>query len=315
LATYTADRPEVHDIIAEMRHVLDGYEGRMLVGEIYLPLERLITYYGEGGAGVHMPFNFQLIALPWNAQAIASAVRSYEAALPPYGWPNWVLGNHDNPRIASRVGGAQARVAAMLLLTLRGTPTLYYGDEIGMHDVPIPPECVRDPFEKNVPGLGLGRDPERTPMQWDAGPSAGFTTGTPWLPLAEDYRAVNVAAQRDDPASMLTLYQRLIRLRREEPALAVGAFEPVPAGGDLIAYRRRDPSDARSRRFLIVLNLGSQRQTFRQAGPAGGRVVLSTLLDREGEQVKDAVDLRDNEGIIVELGGPAHAVGVPASAG
>ena len=111
----------------------------------------------------------------------------------------------------SRIGGAQARVAAMLLLTLRGTPTLYYGDELGMHDVVIPPELVQDPWEKNVPGLGLGRDPERTPMLWDSSLNAGFSAGTPWLPVAPDYQTANVQAQRDDPASMLTLYHRLMR--------------------------------------------------------------------------------------------------------
>ena len=127
------------------------------MGEVYLPVERLVTYYGSGGGGVHMPFNFQLVTLQWNARAIAAAVDGYEGSLPSYGWPNWVIGNHDNHRVATRIGRAQARVAAMLLLTLRGTPTLYYGDEIGMHDVPVPPERVQDPFEKNVPGLGLGR--------------------------------------------------------------------------------------------------------------------------------------------------------------
>jgi alpha-glucosidase len=297
LTTYTADRPEVHDIIAEMRRVLDGYEGRMLVGEIYLPLERLVAYYGEGGSGVHMPFNFQLISLPWNARAIAEAVRSYEASLPAYGWPNWVLGNHDNPRIASRVGRAQARVAAMLLLTLRGTPTLYYGDEIGMHDVALLPEQVRDPFEKNVPGLGLGRDPERTPMQWDGGPNAGFTTGTPWLPVAGDAGFANVASQRDNPISMLTLYRRLIHLRRAEPALAVGSYEGLPAAEPLIAYRRRQGK----RVYLVVLNLGSQPQSYRPGQTVGGHVATSTHLDREGEPVQETLDLRGDEGVIVEL--------------
>ena len=115
-------------------------------------------------SGAHLPFNFQLLLAPWDARHIEQLIEEYEARLPAQGWPNWVLGNHDNHRIASRVGLAQARIAAMLLLTLRGTPTLYYGDEIGMCDVNIPPDRVQDPFEKNVPGKGLGRDPERTPM-------------------------------------------------------------------------------------------------------------------------------------------------------
>src|SRR5919198_758685 len=223
LPLYTTDRPEVLDMIAQMRRLVDQYDARLLMGELYLPIERLVAYYGMNGAGVHLPFNFHLILVPWNARQIEALIAAYEAALPPDGWPNWVLGNHDQHRLARRIGSAQARVAAMLLLTLRGTPTLYYGDEIGMPDAVIPPRLVQDPWEKNVPGLGLGRDPERTPMQWDSSPNAGFTTGTPWLPIAADYQTVNVAVERDDPASMLTLYRRLIALRRATPALAVGS--------------------------------------------------------------------------------------------
>ena len=126
----------------------------------------------------------------------------------------------------------------MLLLTLRGTPTLYYGDEIGMTNVAIPPERVRDPLERNVPGMGLGRDPVRTPMQWSAAPNAGFGSPEPWLPLGADWRSVNVAAQREDARSMLALYRSLIALRRREPALALGRYRPLPAEGDVLAYLR-----------------------------------------------------------------------------
>ncbi|HEX6983759.1 MAG TPA: alpha-amylase family glycosyl hydrolase, partial [Planctomycetaceae bacterium] len=298
LETYTADRPEVHDVISEMRAVLDAYPERMMVGEIYLPVERLVAYYGEGGEGVHMPFNFQLVTLPWNAHTIAHAVNDYEAQLPDYGWPNWVLGNHDQPRIASRTGREQARVAAMLLLTLRGTPTLYYGDEIGMHNVHIPRNRVQDPLEKNVPGMGLGRDPQRTPMQWDSGPNAGFTPGEPWLPIAEDSREVNVEAQRDDPRSMLSFYRRLIELRRSEPALSVGAYECVPTKEPLFAYVRSEGG----RRFLVVLNFENRPTTFRtDVLPVRGRIAASTHLDRRHEEVNDAVDLRGDEGLLIEL--------------
>ena len=160
-----------------------------------------------------MPFNFQLIQSAWNAPNIAEIMDKYEAALPHGAWPNWVLGNHDKARIASRIGEAQAWVAAMLLLTLRGTPTICYGDEIGMKDVLIAPEQVQDPAEKNEPGLGLGRDPERTPMPWDGSPLAGFTTGKPWLPLGPDHASANVAAMSKSPDSILNLYRRLIELR------------------------------------------------------------------------------------------------------
>ena len=131
-------------LVHEMRRLTDEYDDRLIIGEIYLPVNKLVAYYGVDNRGAHLPFNFQLITLPWDARTILAAIAEYEGAIPDGGWPNWVLGNHDQPRIASRVGRGQARVAAMLLLTLRGTPTLYYGDELGMHDVAIPPEQVRE---------------------------------------------------------------------------------------------------------------------------------------------------------------------------
>jgi len=299
LATCNTDRPEVHDIIARMRSVLDEYDERMMVGEIYLPVERLIEYYGTQDSGVHLPFNFQLIGLPWHARAIADAIDRYEALLPSYGWPNWVLGNHDNPRIATRVGSAQARVAAMLLLTLRGTPTLYYGDEIGMHDVPIPPDRVQDPFEKNVPGMGHGRDPERTPMQWSSAANAGFTTAAPWLPIASDCSSRNVEIESADPNSILTLYRRLIELRRREQALSIGDYVAVPEDGDLLSYRRQFD---KQRRLLIILNFGSAPAAFQNpAVPQRGTVALSTHLDRDGESFGGRIVLRADEGVVVEL--------------
>jgi len=295
---YTTDQSEVHAVIARMRHLVDQYQDRVLIGEIYLPVERLVQYYGADLGGVHLPFNFQLLLTKWQARDIARIIGEYEAALPERGWPNWVLGNHDRPRIASRVGPAQARLAAMLLLTLRGTPTLYYGDEIGMHDMEIPPEKVQDPFEKNVPGRGLGRDPQRTPMQWSAAKNAGFSDGEPWLPIAEDYNRVNVEVERDDPVSMLALYNQLIKVRRGEPALEVGRFEPLEADGNLLTYVRRDRESA----FLVALNLGLQPQVvnFSNKVPEG-RIALSTYLDRSGERLRGNLHLRPEEGLLVRL--------------
>src|SRR4051812_22270741 len=214
LPVNTTDLDEVQELVAAIREVIGD---KLMVAEVYVAIERLVRYYGENGRGAQLPFNFHLLSTAWDAEAIAALIDRYEAALPPGAWPNWVLGNHDRPRIASRVGPAQARVAAMLLLTLRGTPTIYYGDEIGMTDVPIPPGMERDPWGIDTPGLNLGRDPERTPMQWSAAPGAGFTTGPPWLPVAAGYRETNVETQRCAPASMLALHRRLIALRRAEP--------------------------------------------------------------------------------------------------
>jgi alpha-glucosidase len=295
---YTADRPEVHDVIREMRRVIDEFPDRVLIGEIYLPVERLVAYYGQDLDGVHLPFNFALLAVSWHARAIARLIDEYEAALPPGGWPNWVLGNHDQPRIASRVGPLQARNAAILLLTLRGTPTVYYGDEIGMEQVAIPPDRIRDPYERNVPGRGLGRDGARTPMQWDASAYAGFSGAEPWLPIHGGWRETNVAALRDDPGSILQLYRRLIALRRERPALAVGAYRPLAATGDLLLFVREAGSD----RLLIALNLGSSPTNVSvAAGLLAGRWLVSSFGDRDDEIVSGSIDLRPDEGAVIEL--------------
>ncbi len=298
IPAYSVDQPEVHDIVAMMRKVTDEYQERLMIGEIYLPVEKLVSYYGTNMGGAHLPFNFQLVVLPWEAQEIFSAINKYEGTLPKEGWPNWVLGNHDQSRIGSRVGAAQARVAAMLLLTLRGTPTIYYGDELGMEDVLIPPGQVQDPQEKNVPGLGLGRDPERTPMQWDSSNYAGFTTGTPWLPVAEDYKKINVTAEKEDITSMLSLYRRLIQLRQQEPALHVGDYEPVGIKNSAFAYLRTHEES----KLLIVLNLGNTPETFESDTiKIEGTVVLATGRDREGTPVHKAIELSKNEGLVIQL--------------
>lgn len=297
LGHHSADHPDIHDVVAEMRHVVDGYEDRVLIGEIYLPVERLVAYYGEEGRGAHLPFNFHLILTEWNAVAIARLIHEYEAALPVHGWPNWVIGNHDQRRIAARVGEAQARVATMLLLTLRGTPTLYYGDEIGLPAVPISPESVQDPWERNEPGLGFGRDPSRTPMQWDTSPNAGFSDGEPWLPLSADWRTRNVAAQDDDPGSMLRLVRTLTALRRSSRALTAGAWGHLAAEGDLLVYERV----AEDERFVVALNLGNG--TVPVAVPEG-TVALSTR-GRTG-RVAGIMELGPDEGVILKADSTAH---------
>jgi alpha-glucosidase len=293
LHVYSSDRPEIHDVIAILRAALEEYGDRVMIGELYLPVDRLVAYYGRGGEGVHLPFNFQLLQLPWKAAGLNQAIREYESALPAFGWPNWVLSNHDRSRIATRIGAQQARVAAMMLLTLRGTPTLYYGDELGMSDVPIPPERVQDPFEKRVPGQGFGRDPHRTPMQWDRLPNAGFTTGEPWLPVGPDFTTENVAAQREDPHSMLTLHRRLLALRRSR-ALTGGQYGWLPPAGDVIAYARSHGEE----RFVIVLNLGDATSSYAVPATKGAVIELSTYLDREGPS-GEVVDVRAHEGLVI----------------
>jgi alpha-glucosidase len=295
---YSADRPEVHDVIAGMRRAADEFGERVLIGEIYLPIERLVAYYGRDLTGTHLPFNFTLLQSPWNARAIARLIDEYEAALPAGGWPNWVLGNHDRPRVASRVGPEQARVAAMLLLTLRGTPTIYYGDEIGMRQVPIAPNHIRDPLEKNVPGLGLGRDGARSPMQWDASRNAGFSSAEPWLPLAADHQSENVQNQKGDAASIYHLYRRLLSLRRTTSALVLGSYQPLAAAGDLLLFVRQHERQ----RILVALNLGEEPSLVASEPQSwGGRLLLSSFLDRDQEAIGGAIALRPHEGVILGL--------------
>ena len=308
LPLYTADRPETHEIVAEMRTLLDTYPGdRLLIGEIYLPIRELVRYYGSSapaptssrhdmtavamtGArlnGAQLPFNFHLIQTPWRTSTIAQLIRDYEAALPPGAWPNWVLGNHDQPRIASRIGMEQARAAAVLLLTLRGTPTMYYGDELGMTNGHIPPELVQDPAEKRQPGIGMGRDPERTPMQWDGTPNAGFTRAPqPWLPVLPTYGQQCVSAEEEDPASMLSLVRRLLALRRAHPALCRGTVSEVsPTPGQqtgVLSYLRT----AGDERIFVALNLTNEPQPVTLPT---GRILLSSNPMRKAEEVADPV--------------------------
>jgi alpha-glucosidase len=305
---YTSNLPEVHDLIHQMRVLLDSYEDRMMVGETYVPNEILMKYYGTPEKlECHLPFNFQLILAPWRAATVRKLVDDYEAALLPDAWPNWVLGNHDQHRLATRIGADQARVANMLLLTLRGTPTCYYGDELGMQDVKIPPEKVQDPPAVNQPEIAhiVGRDPERTPMQWDASPNAGFASPEVrelWLPLASNYTQVNVASQLDEPRSMLNFYRKLLAYRKASPALLWGSYRsldllPAETEEHCFVFERKTADQ----HLLVALNFSGQEQTLSLPELGKGRVALSTRLDREGEEALATLVLRADEGCIVEL--------------
>ena len=269
---HSTDQPEVMELVVEpMRRLADAMGRRLLVGEIYLSHEKLARYYGTEGSGVQLPFNFALVFADWTAPALRDLILSYEATLPPGGWPNWVLGNHDQSRIATRIGPARARLAAILLLAgLRGTPTLYYGDEIGMEDVAIPPDRVRDPWEINMPGLGEGRDPCRTPMRWTDAPGAAFCDPDveAWLPIGE---GASVAAQDGDPGSMLALHRALLRLRRAHPALATGGYAVVEARGDVLVIVRAGAGA----RVAVAVNLGDAEARLSVPGVRAGPLLLA----------------------------------------
>ena len=300
LPVYSTDQPEVHEVTRKMRSILEEYEGsRVLIAEVYLPIKELMMYYGVDNNGAHLPFNFLLLSLPWDAMQISVAISHYEGALPAQSWPNWVLSNHDRPRIVSRIGDQQARVAAMLLLTLRGTPTIYYGDEIGMRDVAIPFDEIKDPQGLNMPDKNLSRDPARTPMQWDDNKNAGFTAGTPWLRLDKAYARINVRRQQEDAHSMLSLYRRLIRLRQKEPALHAGTYVSVYADSQIMAFTRHHEGSAS---FLIVLNLTHRPGYFRPDNfTFSGAVEIAVAPELEGTAVSNVISIDGDEGMLIRL--------------
>jgi len=320
LPTFSTDRPEIMPLVVEpMRALADACGNRLLIGEIYLPLERLVDYYGDTGeararvadgerpsaarAGVQLPFNFSLVFADWTADALAALVRRYESLLPPDAWPNWVLGNHDQSRVVSRIGPERARLAAMLLLTLRGTPTIYQGDEIGMRDVEIPPDRVRDPWELNMPGLGEGRDPERTPMRWTDEPGAGFCPADvePWLPLGDGGELPDVAGQLRARDSMLELHRRLLALRRAHPALALGDYTCIETCGEVLLFAREHGGE----RCTVALNLGEEPAEAvlpEPGGETGPTVLVSTRPGRDGERLSSSMPLALDalEGVVLD---------------
>ena len=303
LHLYDRSHADNHAVYRELRQLLDSYSlqsPRVALGEMHIfDWQEWASYYGQQLDELHMPLNFGLVYVPWKASAVRQHVDAIETALRPGAWPNYVLANHDEPRITSRIGPEQARIALMLLLTLRGTPTLYNGDEIGMHNVEIPPQLVHDPWEKSLPGMGLGRDPERSPMQWDAGHNAGFCPPTvkPWLPIADDYQQVNVAAQREDRHSMLALTRALLQLRRTTPALSLGNYAPI-AGvpEECFVYVRQSGEQRR----LVALNFSGSEQHIHLPALGNGFIRISTHLDREESVDLASLHLRSDEGCVIE---------------
>ncbi|NRA02928.1 MAG: DUF3459 domain-containing protein [Myxococcales bacterium] len=288
------NHPDVHATLREIRRVLDEYPERMTVGEVSLmdPAE-VGKYYGQDDE-LQLAFNFSLMRAEWSADSLAREVERFEAAVPESGWPDIVLSNHDISRHASRYGAARTRVAALLLLTLRGTPFLYYGEEIGMADVSIPPDRLQDPLAWTLHPK-LSRDPERTPMQWEPAPGGGFTTATPWLPLADDAPSRNVAAQRGDPGSLLCFYRDLIQLRKRTPALHRGSYRRLPAPDGVLAYERSAPGSL----ARVALNLTDEA---REPDLGAGRV-RESLGTSFGRSVDRAGRLRldPNEGLVLCL--------------
>jgi alpha-glucosidase len=292
---FSMNRPEVHEVLRRWRTLSDGYDG-VLVGETYVhELETLVSFYGEDGVDeLHLAFNFVFLLAEFDVSVLAPIVARTEQLLPEHAWPVWTLGNHDITRFPTRWAGGDpglARCLLMLLLTLRGTPVLYYGDEVAMEEVAIPADRVVDPEAARDPEGGSGRDGARTPMPWDDSPGLGFTAAgvEPWLPFGDPALA-NVAAQREDPGSPLHLTRDLIALRRSERDLLTGAYSEVAAADGLWVYRRGS-------RHLVALNCGNEGVAIE----AQGEVVLCTNRSRDGSPVAGQLILDAREGAVVRL--------------
>lgn len=273
---YSQGQHETLKILATFCDVLadgDDEHDHYLVSEAYLGVPGLHQLYNACRKHpVHAPFNFNLMGLPWSAAAFGDFINTYEESLGPHDWPNYVLGNHDRHRLVSRLGAARSRLMAMLQFTLRGLPVVYYGEELGMTDGVIAHHHERDPLGILVPGLGLGRDPERTPMQWKPGRYGGFSRHSPWLPVGANVGTVNVESETKDPRSFLNLYRRLVALRTQSSGLLEGSYRQVASGNpDVLAYTRT----SRRQKLLVVLNFSNETVPLKVEG-VPKQLLLST---------------------------------------
>jgi alpha-glucosidase len=265
------DWETIHERLRGIRRVVDEYEDRMVVGEVALQDLHRIVGYLESGDQLHLAHNFVFVDLPWDADAFRTSIDDFEALADRTAWPAWFLENHDKPRVASRFGPGPARAAAVMLYALRGTPFIYQGQELGLPDTEIPPDRVVDVD---------GRDPERTPVPWEPGPGAGFTTGEPWLPIDASFNARDQAAE---PHSALSLFRRAAALRRELPELQSGSQRTLEAAPDVLAWLRDE-------RIHVAVNFAGEPRPLE----ARGTLLLSSDPDGTGERLApyEAVMLR-----------------------
>jgi alpha-glucosidase len=297
---WNIDRPEVHDVIRGLRRVADEAGGRLLIGEAYAPLESLVEYLGHGRDDeFHLAWNFELLHTPFEAGPLGLAIERAEALHPEGTWPSIAFSNHDNPRHATRWGGDRVRLAALVLLTLRGVPTIYMGEEIGMTDHPALPDGVR--VDR------AGRDAQRTPMQWTDAVDAGFGSARPWLPFVDAART-NVADQVADPTSTLSLYRRLLALRRRSAALRCGTHRSIfGTAPDVLAWVREAPDGGE--RVLVLANLANEARQVRQQRCSGAGTVLAGTLERYPHiDEVTSVELGPLEGLVIGLGRAAASL-------
>jgi alpha-glucosidase len=302
------DQPDLPALIGRFRAVVDEFPGRMTVGELFVGTT-------EGAAALtadrHLVFDWGLLTQPWAAEAFRAVIRRRGRAFGPDRWPTIVLSNHDQPRHASRLAATVgsgpeawdqiAKAAAVLSLTLRGTPFLYYGEEIGAGDVTIPlDESIDAPAARIGPDFPWwDRSASRTPMPWTSEPGAGFTTGRPWLRMSPDAAERNVATQVADPDSVLSCYRRILAVRRESTALQIGSLALIRSADPTVLGYRRVASDSEA---LVLIAFGPYEASVTLPGPRRARhwqAVAGTHPDRSDELgVGTRLTLRPFEAIV-----------------
>lgn len=255
--------PELDYYLRLMTDTAREYDGRIIVFEDHLddltPMNDQIRRIYGIDPRIAAPFNFRGMHLPFHAPAFERMVSDYQAAIPAGGRAFYCFSNHDESRVVSRFGERQSRLLTVLQLMLPGTPVIYYGQEIGMRDGAVPEDRIQDPFELRVPGKGLGRDPQRTPMQWDGGRNAGFSDAErTWLPVDASHATINVEGELHDRTSLLHLYRSLLRLRTQYPLLRSERYETVFIDDSLYVFRRCDDYEE----FLVLLNFGDTPREY-----------------------------------------------------
>ncbi|HSW79622.1 MAG TPA: alpha-amylase family glycosyl hydrolase [Candidatus Saccharimonadales bacterium] len=289
--------PNLFKYLDELSKTVKNYGNRVMITEAYFDvqgnLNNYLDFYYNLDSSVCAPFNFEGILMDWDATQFQSHIDSYQSILLDSFVPIYCLGNHDQPRLASRIGRPAAKVAGTMLLTLPGIPFIYYGDELGMVDVPVSPENVRDPQEKNEPGIGLGRDPERSPMQWSGEANAGFSHVDPWLPVAQDFSSANADALGKDENSIFNLYRKLLTLRNASPTLRYGIYGSLNLGEGVFAYTR----SLENQTILVLLNFTNNLLQLSQAQKIK-KILVSTTAINQGTVI---TELQPNEAIVAEI--------------
>lgn len=304
----TTDFPPLHQLCKDWRKIIDKYstsqKPRFAVGEIYDPIREIMKYYGTNGDEFNFPFNFFLLTLQdFTGTNVNKTVEDWMSLSPKCSWPNWVVGNHDNNRISKRRGNQYVRAVNAINLLLPGTPTTYYGEEINMQHVDIDLSQAKDPFALQNPTIykTVGRDPERTPMQWNSSANAGFTGAgvTPWLPIANDSKTRNVANQLKESHSDLSWYKALVKLRSNTKSFQYPGYQAVKATKDVFAFLRFHDDDPSS--YLVVANLGAAATVDFSFVSEAGQVAVSSTFNRAGNVALANLELKAGEVLVFKI--------------